>query len=73
MQGSLPINISFYLPFSYLEKVKRANENYTLRVILWDDLPILLFAFAWQASNSLLQAISILFLLISFWGILSFC
>jgi len=67
MQGSLQINNIIYFPFSYLEKVKRSGENYTLRVIMWDDLPILLFAFAWQVSNSLLQAVSILFLLISFW------
>ena len=66
MQSSLSIN-NLYLPFSYLEKVKRANENYTLRVIMWDDLPLLLFAFAWQASHAFLQTVSILFLLISFW------
>ena len=67
MQSSLQINNIIYFPFSYLEKVKRVGENYTLKVIMWDDLPILLFAFAWQVSNSLLQAISILFLLTSFW------
>ena len=66
MQNSLK-SAKIYLPFSYLEKVKRVNEKYTLRVILWDDLPILLFAFVWGASYSLLQAVSILFLLISFW------
>ncbi len=67
MQGSLQINNIIYFPFSYLEKVKRVGENYTLKVIMWDDLPILLFAFAWQVNNSPLQAASILFLLISFW------
>ena len=58
---------SIYLPFFYLEKVKRINEKYTARVILWDDFPILLFAFAWQANHFLMQAGSLLFLLISFW------
>ncbi len=56
-----------YLPFFYLEKVKRHGENYTLRVIFWDDLPVLLLAFAWQANHLLLQGFSILFLLVSFW------
>lgn len=58
---------NFYVPFSYLEKVKRAKENYTLKVILWDDLPILLFAFAWQLNFSRSMIFSILCLLVSFW------
>ena len=56
-----------YLPFFYLEKVKRVGENYTFRVIFWDDLPILLFAFSWSATHSLLHSASILLLLVSFW------
>lgn len=56
-----------YFPFSYLERVKRVGENYTLKVILWDDLPLLLLAFSWQVGNSLLHGVSILFLLVSFW------
>ena len=58
---------NIYLPFAYLEKVKRRGENYTLKVILWDDVPILLLAFSWQVTNSMLHGISIIFLLISFW------
>ena len=58
---------NFYVPFSYLEKVKRVKENYTLRVILWDDVPILLFAFAWHLNYSRLAILSILCLLVSFW------
>jgi len=58
---------SIYLPFSYLEKVKRVDEKYTLKVILWDDLPLLLFTFTWQANYSLLKALSIILLIISFW------
>lgn len=56
-----------YLPFFYLEKVKRVGENYTLKVILWDDIPLLLLAFSWQATHSLWHGISMIFLLISFW------
>ncbi|PSB10043.1 hypothetical protein C7B62_11030 [Pleurocapsa sp. CCALA 161] len=58
---------AIYLPFAYLEKVKRRGENYTLKVILWDDVPLLLLAFSWQATNSVLHGVSIIFLLVSFW------
>lgn len=60
---------NIYLPFSYLEKVKRKGENYTLKVIFWDDIPLLLLAFSWQASNSILHGISMVSLLVSFWCI----
>ena len=56
-----------YFPFAYLEKVKRREENYTLKIILSDDLPLLLLAFSWQATNPILHSISLIFLLISFW------
>ncbi len=56
-----------YFPFAYLEKVKRREENYTLKIILSDDLPLLLLAFSWQATNPILHGISLIFLLISFW------
>ncbi|MEM7761244.1 MAG: hypothetical protein AAF298_24400 [Cyanobacteria bacterium P01_A01_bin.40] len=55
------------MPFSYLEKVKRKGEKYTLKVIFWDDIPLLLLAFSWQASNSILHGISMVSLLVSFW------
>ena len=56
-----------YFPFAYLEKVKRRGENYTFKIILLDDLPLLLLAFCWQASNCVLRGISLIFLLVSFW------
>ena len=58
---------NIYLPFSYLEKVKRVGENYTKRIIFQDDLPILLLAFSWQATHPVLHGLGILCLLISFW------
>ena len=58
---------NIYLPFSYLEKVKRVGENYTRRIIFEDDLPILLFAFSWQATHPLIHGLGIFFLLVSFW------
>lgn len=66
---SIPRLNDVYLPFFYLEKVKRTGENYTLRVIFWDDLPVLLLAFSWQANHIFLHSVSILFLLVSFWCI----
>lgn len=56
-----------YFPFAYLEKVKRRGENYTLKVILLDDIPLLLLAFSWHSSNFVLHGISLIFLLVSFW------
>ena len=58
---------NIYLPFSYLEKVKRVGENYTWRIIFEDDFPILLFAFSWQATHPILHGLGIFCLLISFW------
>ena len=56
-----------YFPFAYLEKVKRRGENYTLKIILFDDFPLLLLAFSWQANNFILHGIGLIFLLTSFW------
>ena len=56
-----------YFPFAYLEKVKRRGENYTFKIIFFDDVPLLLLAFTWQANNFVLHGISLVFLLISFW------
>ena len=60
---------NIYLPFAYLEKVKRQNENYTLKIIFGDDVPVLLLAFSFPAINSFLHGIGIIFLLVSFWCI----
>ena len=60
---------NIYYPFAYLEKVKRQNEKYTLKMIFWDDVPVLLLAFSLPATNSFLHGISIIFLLVSFWCI----
>ncbi|AFZ34546.1 hypothetical protein Sta7437_0964 [Stanieria cyanosphaera PCC 7437] len=56
-----------YLPFLYVEKVKRFGEQYLAKVIIWEDLPLLWLAFSWQASNTLLHGTSISLFLISFW------
>ncbi|BAU64865.1 hypothetical protein STA3757_22420 [Stanieria sp. NIES-3757] len=58
-----------YLPFLYLEKVKRFGQNYLAKVIIWEDLPLLLLAFSWQANNTIWHGFSIVLFLISFWCI----
>ena len=65
--GSVFKNI--YFPFAYSEKVKRRGENYTIKRVLLDDVPLLLLAFSWQASNPVLHGVSLIFLLVSFWCI----
>ena len=60
---------NMYLPFLYLEKVKRPGENYFLKLILADDFPLLLLAFAWGTNNIIWQSLGLLLLLLSFWCI----
>jgi hypothetical protein len=60
---------NMYLPFLYLEKVKRPNSNYFLRLIVADDFPLLLLAFVWGSSNTLWHGLGMLFLMLSFWCI----
>ncbi|HHP7232225.1 MAG TPA: hypothetical protein ACFCUY_15365 [Xenococcaceae cyanobacterium] len=67
-QNKQPYN-NIYLPFFYLEKVKRVGEKYFLKVILWEDLSILFFAFGWQTSDSFITLICLVLLLSSFWCI----
>lgn len=58
-----------YLPMMYLHKVKRAGENYIVKSVLGDDLPILLLALSWLSPQPLLSCCAILFLTFSFWCI----
>lgn len=60
---------AMYLPFFYLEKVKRPGERYLLKVILADDLFLVLLAFSWISMHPVVHALSMLLLLISFWCI----
>ena len=60
---------SNYLPFIYLQKIKRPGENYFVRTILLDDFPILIFAFCGFGSDIIYNSLSILLLNCSFWCI----
>ncbi|MEH1949103.1 MAG: haloacid dehalogenase-like hydrolase [Nostoc sp.] len=56
-----------YIPFLYLERAKRPGKKYFLKVILLDDLVVLIVALSWVNSQPILHAISMLFLVLSFW------
>lgn len=58
-----------YLPFFYLEKVKRPGQKFLVRVVLKDHLLALLLACTWLSSMPLLHALGMALLAFSFWGI----
>ena len=58
-----------YFPLMYIHKVKRIGENYIIKAILFDDLPILLLALTWISSQPLIHGFGILLLTLSFWCI----
>ncbi len=58
-----------YMPMMYLHKVKRAGENYIVKSVLGDDLPILILALSWLSPQPLLSSCALLFLTLSFWCI----
>ncbi|MEB3182453.1 MAG: haloacid dehalogenase-like hydrolase [Nostocaceae cyanobacterium] len=58
-----------YLPFLYLEKAKRPGENYFARVVLYEDWLSLVLATSWVSQVPLFHALSMLFLMLSFWCI----
>ena len=58
-----------YFPLMYIHKVKRVGENYIVKSILFDDLPILLLALSWLSPAPLLHGCATLFFVFSFWCI----
>ncbi len=56
-----------YFPFFYLEKIKKANQNFFVRSILVDEFIPFIFLFAWAQPNPLIFGLGLLFLHISFW------
>jgi hypothetical protein len=57
-----------YLPFYYLERIKRPGERYLLNVVVKDELVLLVLCYLW-ASASLPALLAILVLHASFWVI----
>lgn len=58
-----------YLPFFYLEKVKKPGQKFLVRVVLKDHLLALLLACTWLSSMPLLHGLGMALLAFSFWGI----
>ncbi len=65
----VPAMADVYIPFLYLETVKRPGANYFLKVILLDNFFVLILALSWVSSQPIFHAISMLFLMLSFWCI----
>lgn len=60
---------NIYLPFYYMEKVKRPNQKYVLTHILLGDLPIILISFSWLSNQPIFHSLSMILLTLSFWCI----
>lgn len=58
-----------YMPFFYLEKVKKPGQPYFINEILGNDLLFLILASSWTSSLPILHALSMTFLMLSFWCI----
>jgi len=56
-----------YSPLMYLHRIKRPGENYIVKSILLDDLPILIFAFGSFSNDFAYRLIGIVLLTFSFW------
>jgi len=63
-----PAHRAAYLPFYYMERIKRPGEQHLRRVVLTDELILLLVVYLW-ASPSLATAAAIVVLHASFWVI----
>ncbi|MBD2531578.1 haloacid dehalogenase-like hydrolase [Nostoc flagelliforme FACHB-838] len=58
-----------YIPFLYLERAKRPGKKFFLTKVLLDDLVILIVGLSLVNSQPILHAISMFFLILSFWCI----
>ena len=58
-----------YLPFFYLEKVKKPQQKFTYNVVIKDYLIALLFACTWLSSMPFLHGAGLALLTFSFWCI----
>ena len=65
----VPAMADTYIPLLYLERAKRPNKKYFLKVILYDDFLVLILALSWLSIHPILHSISMLFLMLSFWCI----
>ena len=56
------------MPFVYLQKIKRPDENYLRNAILGHDLPVLLLAYAVISTEPLLASIAVVLYVFSFFA-----
>ncbi|NMF82607.1 haloacid dehalogenase-like hydrolase [Nodosilinea sp. P-1105] len=65
----VPAFSNIYLPFFYLERVKRPDSNFTYQVVIKNHLLSLVLAISWLSSLPLLHVVGTSFLVFSFWCI----
>ncbi len=65
----VPAMADVYIPFFYIEKVKQPNQQFLLKVILTDDLLFLILSSSWLSPQPIFHALSMTFLMLSFWCI----
>lgn len=56
-----------YVPFDYLENVKRPGKKHFVKIVLADDLIAVWLAYIWTASDPLVGAVVLLLLHLAFW------
>ena len=61
--------MKIYIPFFYLEKIKRPDKKYFLYSVIGEDYLIFLLAFPFITNHFLYNALGIFFLQVSFWCI----
>lgn len=62
----IPAMSDIYVPFFYLEKVKKAGYPYFLKEVIGNDFAILILATSWQSTHPWIHGIAMAFLLLSF-------
>ncbi len=65
----IPALSNIYLPFFYLERVKRPGSNFTYEVVIKNHLLSLVLAISWISPLPIVNAIGTSFLVFSFWCI----
>lgn len=65
----IPALSEVYLPFFYLEHVKRPGMRFTYQVIIKNHLLCLLLAYSWISASPIVHGLGITLLLVSFWCI----
>jgi phosphoserine phosphatase len=65
----VPAMADIYIPLLYTERVKLPDQKYFFKVIVAEDLLFLILGTSWLSDRPILHAISLLFLMLSFWCI----